>query len=55
MGVEVKVISEMATSRNPARVLVYKDGQLIEEVVASVKPERGADGGYYFCVKFEKK
>ena len=47
--------SESGTSHNPARVLIYEGDRLVAEVVATIEPKQGADGGYYRCVVLTKK
>ena len=53
--VRVEVESESGTSHRPARVLVYKDDQLVAEVVAEIELKQGADGGFYHCVTLKKQ
>ena len=53
--VRVEVRSEVGTSREPAKVLVYEDERLIAEVLAEVELKQGADGGYYHCVTLKKQ
>ena len=53
-NIKIDCQSEIGTSSNPARVLIYDDGKLIAEVVASIEPKQGADGGYYRCITLTK-
>ena len=53
--VTVELKSEVGTSREPAKVLVYENGQLVAEVIAKIEFKKGADGGWYNCVILEKK
>lgn len=55
MAVRVEVKSEIATSSEPAKVIVYEDGRLVAEIVAEVELKQGADGGYYHCVTLKKQ
>ena len=50
--VRVETESEVATSRRPARVLVYENEQLVAEIIATIELKQGADGGYYNCIVF---
>lgn len=50
MAVRVEVRSEIGTSRDPAKVLVYEDDRLVAEVIAELELKQGADGGWYHCV-----
>ena len=54
-NVRVVLESEAATSCSPARVLVYKDKQLVTEIIAEIESEMGADGGFYSVVKLREK
>ena len=53
--VRVEVRSEVGTSREPAKVLVYNNECLVAEVVAEVELKQGADGGWYHCVSLRKQ
>ena len=55
MAIEVKTESEGGCSDRPARVLVYEDGKLVAEVIATVELKPGADGGRYHCVTLKKQ
>lgn len=55
MAVKVEVRSEIGTSRDPAKVLVYEDDHLVAEVIAEVELKQGADGGWYHCVTLRKQ
>ena len=55
MVVRVEVESEIGTSRDPAKVLVYEDDRLVAEVIAEVELKQGANGGYYHCVTLQKQ
>lgn len=52
--ISVEIRSEIATSRDPARVLIYDGKRLVAEVTAEVELKSGADGGYYHCVTLKK-
>jgi hypothetical protein len=52
--VRVEVRSEVGTSNEPAKVLIYDDERLVAEVVAKVELKQGADGGWYNCVTLQK-
>jgi len=52
--VRIEIESEIGTSGQPARVLVYERGQLVAEVVAEVELKQGANGGSYHCVTLRK-
>lgn len=54
MTVRVEVKSEIATSREPAKVVIYENDRVVAEVTAEVKLSMGADGGMYPCVKLTK-
>lgn len=54
MAIRVEIESEVCTSRNPARVLVYENDQLIAVVTAGIEQKQGADGGYYSCVELKR-
>ncbi len=54
MALKVECHSETATSRSPATVKVFEDGKLIEEVIATVEHEKGADGDFYPVIKLSK-
>ena len=47
MAIRVEVESEIGTSCNPAKVLIYEDDDLVVTVIAEVEPKQGADGGWY--------
>lgn len=53
--VRVELEQEIGISHRPARVLVYENDKLVEEVIARVEPKQGADGGWYHCVVLKKK
>lgn len=53
--IRVELKDEIAIRKDPATVLVYDGEQLVAEVVAKVELDRGADGGWYYVVKLEKK
>lgn len=55
MAVRVEVKSEVGTSRDPAKVLVYEDNRLVAEVIAEIELKQGADGGWYHCVTLRKQ
>ena len=55
MAVKVEVKSEIGTSYDPAKVLVYEDNRLVAEVVAKIELKQGADGGWYHCVTLKKQ
>ena len=55
MAVRVEIKSEIATSRDPAKVLVYEDNHLVTEVTAEVELKQGADSGWYHCVTLKKQ
>lgn len=55
MAVRVEVKSEIGTSRDPAKVLIYEDDRLVTEVVAVVELKQGVDGGWYHCVTLKKR
>ena len=55
MVVKVEVKSEIGTSSDPAKVLVYEDDRLVTEVVAEIELKQGADGGWYHCVTLKKQ
>lgn len=55
MTVRVEVRSETGTSRDPAKVRIYENDNLVSEVTAKIEPEQGADGGWYHCVTLEKQ
>lgn len=55
MAIKIETQSEEATSKEPARVLVYDNDALVGEIIVRVEKKRGADGGYYDCVTLEKK
>ena len=55
MAVRVEVKSEIGTSCDPAKVLVYEDDRLVAEVIAEVELKQGANGGYYHCVTLKKQ
>ena len=55
MAVKVEVRSEIGTSREPAKVLVYEDDRLVAEVIAEVELKQGADSGWYHCVTLKKQ
>ena len=52
--VTVNILSEIATSREPARIMVYEGDKLVAEVTAEIHDEQGADGGIYSVVKLKK-
>ncbi|MEK7520695.1 MAG: hypothetical protein AAB560_01300 [Patescibacteria group bacterium] len=54
MAIRVEVESEIGTSCNPAKVLIYEDDDLVVTVIAEVEPKQGADGGWYPCVILKK-
>lgn len=53
--VRVELKQEYGTSRDPARVSVYDNDQLVVEVIAAVEMKQGADGGWYHCVTLKRK
>jgi len=53
--VRVEVRSEVGTSREPAKVLVYSNEWLVAEVIAEVELKQGADSGWYHCVTLKKQ
>lgn len=53
--VRVKIKSKSVTSREPAKVLIYEDDQLVAEVIAKIEMKQGADGGWYHCVTLRKQ
>lgn len=55
MAVKVEVRSEIGTSRDPAKVLVYENNCLVAEIIAEVELKQGADGGWYHCVTLKKQ
>lgn len=55
MPVKVEIKSEIGTSHDPAKVLVYEDDRLVAEVIGVVELKPGADGGYYHCVTLKKE
>ena len=50
----IKIVSEEATSIDPARVIVLCDGKLIGEIVGKVERKQARDGNFYHCVTLEK-
>ena len=48
--IEVKCESETATSHGPAKVSVFKNGELVAEVKAELRLGTGADGDSYYCI-----
>ena len=52
--IRVEIESELATSKKPARVLIYQNEELVMEVVAKVEYKQGADLGLYPCVDLKK-
>lgn len=55
MAIRVEVRSEVGTSRDPAKVLVYEDNRLVAEVIVEVELKQGADDGYYHCVTLREQ
>lgn len=55
MAVTVEIKSEKAISSDPARIIIYQDGKILEIITAKIKFQRGADGGCYPCVILEKQ
>jgi len=53
--IRVETQSEIATSSELARVLVYENDNLVAEVTAQIKPQQGGDGGFYPCVLLTSK
>ena len=53
--VRVETISEDGFGLRKATIKVFSDETLVAEVVASVVPKQGGDGGFYPCVDLEKK
>ncbi len=54
-NIRVEIESERATSRDPARVLIYENDKLVTEIIAENHLQEGADGGLYNCVTLKKK
>lgn len=55
MAVRVELKSQIGTSWDPAKVLVYEDDRLVAEVIADIEHKMGADGNFYPCVTLVKK
>ncbi len=53
--VRVEIRSEVGTSREPAKVLVYDNEHLVAEVLAEIELKQGADSGWYHCVTLKKR
>jgi hypothetical protein len=49
-NIRVEIESEIATSKDPAQVLVYDGDKLVAKVTADVESKQGADDGFYPCV-----
>ena len=54
-GITVRLKSESAISREPAKVVIYKNGVPMATIEARIVREQGADGDYYGVVRFESK
>lgn len=54
MAIRLEIKSEIATSREPAKVLVYENENLVAKIIAEVELKQGADGGWYHCVTIKK-
>lgn len=52
--VRVEIHSEVGTSRELARVLIYENEKLVSTVIAKVDLKPGADGGLYSCVTLQE-
>lgn len=50
MAVRVEIKSEVGTSRELARVLIFENDHLVAKVIAEIELKQGADGGWYNCV-----
>ncbi|MBU6501095.1 MAG: hypothetical protein KGJ89_03130 [Patescibacteria group bacterium] len=48
--IRIALKQEEGISKDPARVLIYKDNELLAEVIAEIELKRGADNGFYNCV-----
>ena len=55
MSIRVEIESEDNISNRPARVVVYENDRVVQEVIAEVNLKPGADGGWYHCVTLKKK
>jgi hypothetical protein len=54
--IRVELIQEIGISKNPAKVLIYDEGnKLIKVIVAKIDLDQGLDGGYYHVVKLEEE
>ena len=49
--IKVVVKSGSVLLNEPATVHIYEDKKLVKKVVAEVKLQKGADGGYYHGVE----
>ncbi len=52
MPVRVEFDNEVGTSIKPAQIRIYDDDKIVKVFNAIIQQEKGADGGYYDCVKF---
>jgi len=54
-GIRVEMESQVITMNDAARICIYHHDQLITEIIATVRPQQGANMGIYPCVILEHK
>ncbi|MFH1899569.1 MAG: hypothetical protein ABIJ82_03850 [Patescibacteria group bacterium] len=54
MKTKIEFQSEMVLSKEPAKVKIFNNRQLVATIIAKIEYQQGADGGQYPCVVFVK-